>query len=112
MTAGQDGLADDAAVDAALAVPGWLVLMYSAQWCAPCGTLRSDVQAVLADRRRVRFGVVDLEACPTAGTRALMWAGQRGVPLLGVFRDGKPQAWQLGAVSRPALERWLASHLN
>jgi thioredoxin-like negative regulator of GroEL len=105
-------LADDAAVRAALGAPGPVLLIYTARWCRPCAGLADEAAAAAAWFDGLRVAAVDLDDCPASATVALLAAGVRAVPLLGLYRDGQVLGWKMGTATRAGLREWLTDQLR
>ena len=79
-----------------------------AEWCGPCkmiGPSLEEISDELADK--VTIAKVDIE-------ENLDVAGQYGVqsiPLMVLFKGGKPVAQKLGAAPKSQLKAWLESSL-
>jgi thioredoxin 1 len=98
----------DADFAAAVAVPGAVLVHFTATWCAPCTRAAVEVAGLVADlrgRKRACRPVVmtaDIDAAPHAANAA----GLTGVPCLVLYRDGARAAQVTGQWSRQYLREW------
>lgn len=77
---------------------------FYADWCGPCKIMAPFVDQLAAKvTGRALVAKLDTDASPKTAQRFDI----RGIPTVGVFRDGKPAAWQTGAVPLAALEKML-----
>ena len=79
-----------------------------APWCGPCRMIAPIVQR-LADRHAGQLKLIKLNVDQSPNI-----AGQYGamsIPLLVLFRDGREDARQVGAVSEAQLTAWLEPQL-
>ena len=96
-------------VDAALAVPGVLVLDVYTQSCVICRRLEPMVAAVaLASSGAVRAHKVDAERLPDFTVKYDI----RGVPTLLLFRDGRLIDRRSGFSTASALREWIGAKTN
>ena len=79
-----------------------------ADWCGPCKMIGPSLEEIadeLADR--VTIAKMDIvENTDVAGQ-----LGVQSIPLLVLFKDGKPVAKKLGAAPKTQLKNWLESEL-
>jgi len=79
-----------------------------ADWCGPCKMIAPALEEIadeLADK--VTIAKMDIvENTDIAGK-----LGVQSIPLLILFKDGKPVAQKLGAAPKNALKGWLESEL-
>lgn len=79
-----------------------------ADWCGPCkmiGPALEEISDELADK--VTIAKVDImESTKTASD-----FGVQSIPLMVLFKDGKPVAQKLGAAPKGQLKAWLESVL-
>ena len=79
-----------------------------ADWCGPCkmiGPALEEISDELADQ--VTIAKVDImESTKTASD-----FGVQSIPLMVLFKDGKPVAQKLGAAPKGQLKAWLESVL-
>lgn len=105
--------ASDAELVAVMQGPGCWLLVVGAGWCGPGRELMGVLAALAPDlRRRVRFGAVDCDQVPAAAVRLLRLTGERGLPLLVLWRDGQMVAARKGHNGRKPLLEWLLAALK
>ncbi len=79
-----------------------------ADWCGPCKMIAPALEEIadeLADK--VTIAKVDI----VENTDIASQLGVQSIPLLILFKDGKPVAQKLGAAPKNALKGWLESEL-
>lgn len=79
-----------------------------ADWCGPCKMIAPALEEIsdeLADK--VTIAKVDI----VENTDIPSQFGVQSIPLLILFKDGKPVAQKLGAAPKNALKGWLESEL-
>lgn len=79
-----------------------------ADWCGPCkmiGPALEEISDELADK--VTIVKMDI----MANTEVPGQVGVKSIPLLVLFKDGKPVAQKLGAAPKSGLKGWLESEL-
>ena len=79
-----------------------------AEWCGPCkmiGPSLEEISEELGDR--VTIAKMDIMANPDIPGRV----GVQSIPLMVLFKDGKPVAQKLGAAPKSQLKGWLESVL-
>jgi thioredoxin 1 len=77
---------------------------YWASWCAPCRLVAPVIAQIAAEREgALKVGKVDVDDQPELADRA----GALSIPLVVLYRDGRPAARAVGAMPKPALERAL-----
>jgi len=79
-----------------------------ADWCGPCkmiGPALEEISDELADR--VTIAKMDI----MENTNIPGQIGVQSIPLMVLFKDGKPVAQKLGAAPKNALKGWLESEL-
>ena len=79
-----------------------------ADWCGPCKMIApalEEISAELADRVSiVKMDIMENTTVPGQ-------IGVQSIPLLVLFKDGKPVAQKLGAAPKSQLKGWLESVL-
>lgn len=101
----------DTDFDAAVGVPGGVLVLFTARWCAPCDRAVADAPATAdAARRHGIAGPVqaDIDAAPMAAIAA----GITGVPCLVLYRAGTPAAHLTGHWPRQRVADWLNDALK
>ena len=79
-----------------------------AEWCGPCkmiGPALEEISEELADR--VTIAKMDI----MENTEVPGQIGVQSIPLMVLFKDGKPVAQKLGAAPKGQLKSWLESVL-
>ena len=79
-----------------------------AEWCGPCKQIAPALEQIseeLADH--VTVAKVNIEDSPMTPGRY----GVRGIPTLMLFKDGKVQATQVGAVGKAQLAAFVDSNI-
>ena len=79
-----------------------------ADWCGPCKMIAPALEEIadeLGDK--VRIAKVDI----MANTDTASNFGVQSIPLLILFKDGKPVAQKLGAAPKGQLKQWLEAEL-
>ena len=79
-----------------------------AEWCGPCkmiGPALEEISDELADQ--VTIAKMDI----TENTGVPGQIGVQSIPLMVLFKDGKPVAQKLGAAPKSQLKSWLESVL-
>jgi thioredoxin 1 len=85
-----------------------VVVDFWADWCGPCkmiGPALEEISDELADS--VTIAKVDIMENTEIATKF----GVQSIPLLIVFKDGKPVAKKLGAAPKSALKGWIEGAL-
>ncbi len=93
----------------AISGPKPVVVDFSAEWCGPCKQLAPVLEQVHADRAD-RFDLVKVDIDKSQSLAARF--GIRGVPTLIAFRNGKPLAQKVGAMSKSQLNAWIDSAIG
>ncbi len=96
---------DDAHFDAEVASAPAVLIVFSGKWCPPCRALEPTLQALAADRPRLRVVEIDVDDNQVAAQRFMV----RSVPSLFLFKQGRVASQRLGNQTRRQLEEWLAS---
>jgi len=85
-----------------------VVVDFWADWCGPCkmiGPALEEIAEELADK--VTIAKVDIMENTDIATQF----GVQSIPLLIVFKDGKPVAQKLGAAPKSQLKGWIEGSL-
>jgi thioredoxin 1 len=74
---------------------------YWAPWCGPCRMLGPVIEQIAEERSgAIKVGKVNVDEEPALATRA----GVQSIPLVVLYRNGRPAANALGAQPKRALE--------
>lgn len=79
-----------------------------ADWCGPCkmiGPALEEISEELAEQ--VTIAKMDIMANPEVPGQI----GVKSIPLMVLYKDGKPVAQKLGAAPKSALKGWIESEL-
>ena len=79
------------------------MVKFTAEWCAPCRALQPTIDAVVKERPDVTVLHVDVDAEQRLAERFAV----RTVPMMFVFRGGRPVGQMVGNASRASLEKLL-----
>ncbi|SHE63947.1 thioredoxin [Modicisalibacter ilicicola DSM 19980] len=94
----------DTALEEVLALPGAVLVVFTAAWCVPCQTLMSRLERVLErPGMQCRGYLVDTDRYPEAALKYNV----RGMPTLLLFVDGDLEASRVGAIDEVQLETFL-----
>lgn len=88
---------------------GLVLVDFWAPWCGPCkmiGPVLEELSKTMGDK--IKFTKLNTEANRAVPSRYNI----RSIPTLILFRDGEVADVKIGAVPRPALERWLERAAN
>jgi thioredoxin 1 len=81
---------------------------YWAPWCAPCRMIGPLVeQSAITYAGRLSLAKIDIDDNPQTPSQYHV----RGIPTLMIFKDGKPVATQVGAVSKAQLNAFIEANL-
>ena len=99
----------DATFDQDVLKSGTPVLVdFWAEWCGPCKAFAPVLDdAAKTYEGRVTMAKLDVDASPATAGRY----GVRGIPTVILYKDGKPHAQKVGAMSRTQLAQFLDSNL-
>ena len=79
-----------------------------AEWCGPCkmiGPALEEIADELSDKVTIaKMDIMENTAIPPQ-------VGVQSIPLMVLFKDGKPVAQKLGAAPKMQLKSWLESEL-
>jgi thioredoxin 1 len=79
-----------------------------AEWCGPCKMFAPILDEVAKEYDgRLKVAKLDIDSNPTTPGRY----GIRGIPTVILYKDGKPHAQSVGAMSKSKLTAFLDSHL-
>ena len=81
---------------------------YWAEWCGPCKMIAPVLEDVAKEYAgRLTVAKLDIDANPGITSQF----GIRGIPTLILFKDGKPHAQKVGALSKSQLAAFVDSNL-
>ena len=81
---------------------------FGATWCGPCKALGATLDGMVDGYEgKVKFCYVDIQEAPATAQKF----GVRSVPMVVVFKNGRPAGSLLGAAPRPKLEELIGSVL-
>ena len=79
-----------------------------AEWCGPCKMIAPALEEISEELAgRVTIAKVDI----TENTDIAAQMGVQSIPLMILFKDGKPVAQKLGAAPKSQLKGWLEGEL-
>jgi thioredoxin 1 len=79
-----------------------------AEWCPPCKAIAPALEELSTEfSGKVKIAKVNIEENPQIPTKY----GVRSIPTLIVFKDGEMVSQNVGALSKPDLEKWLNDNL-
>ena len=81
---------------------------YWAEWCGPCKMIAPVLEDMAKEYSgRLTVAKLDIDANPGITSQF----GIRGIPTLILFKDGKPHAQKVGALSKSQLAAFVDSNL-
>ena len=81
---------------------------YWAEWCGPCKMIAPVLEDMAKEYAgRLTVAKLDIDANPGITSQF----GIRGIPTLILFKDGKPHAQKVGALSKSQLAAFVDSNL-
>jgi thioredoxin 1 len=79
-----------------------------AEWCPPCKAIAPALEELSTEfSGKVKIAKVNIEENPQIPTKY----GVRSIPTLIVSKDGEMVSQNVGALSKPDLEKWLNDNL-
>ncbi|WP_120717753.1 thioredoxin [Tsuneonella amylolytica] len=79
-----------------------------AEWCGPCKMIGPSLEEI-ADELSDKVTIAKMDIMENTGVPGEI--GVQSIPLMVLFKDGKPVAQKLGAAPKGALKQWLESEL-
>lgn len=79
-----------------------------ADWCGPCKMIAPALEEI-AEELEGQVTIAKMDIMENTGTPAEF--GVQSIPLLILFKDGKPVAQKLGAAPKSQLKGWLEGSL-
>ena len=77
-----------------------------ADWCGPCKMIAPALEEIAEELSgRVTIAKMDIMENPSVPSKI----GVQSIPLMVLFKDGKPVAQKLGAAPKSQLKGWLES---
>jgi thioredoxin 1 len=88
--------------------PTPVLVDYWAEWCGPCKMIAPVLEDMAKEYAgRLTVAKLDIDANPGITSQF----GIRGIPTLILFKDGKPHAQKVGALSKSQLAAFVDSNL-
>ena len=79
-----------------------------AEWCGPCKMIGPSLEEI-ADELADKVTIAKMDIMENTGVPGQI--GVQSIPLMVLFKDGKPVAQKLGAGPKSQLKGWLESEL-
>ncbi|MFM5916214.1 MAG: thioredoxin [Novosphingobium sp.] len=79
-----------------------------AEWCGPCKMIGPSLEEI-SDELSDKLNIVKVDIMENTDVSAQF--GVQSIPLMVLFKDGKPVAQKLGAAPKSQLKAWLESEL-
>jgi thioredoxin 1 len=79
-----------------------------ADWCGPCKMIAPALEEI-SDELAGKVTIAKVDITENTGVASQM--GVQSIPLMVLFKDGKPVAQKLGAAPKSQLKGWLESAL-
>lgn len=79
-----------------------------ADWCGPCKMIGPALEEI-SDELGEKVTIAKMDIMANTGIPAEI--GVKSIPLMVLFKDGKPVAQKLGAAPKSALKGWLEGEL-
>lgn len=86
----------------------WLLLYFSASWCAPCKAMVPIIDQVSANFNQLKIIKIDVDEQMELAQKYEV----RGVPSLLLLSNSMTKSWLLGATSAQTVERWLTTQFD
>ena len=80
-----------------------------ADWCGPCKMIGPSLEEI-ADELSGKVTIAKMDIM--ANTEVPGQIGVKSIPLMVLFKDGRPVAQKLGAAPKSALKGWLEGELS
>ncbi len=79
-----------------------------ADWCGPCKMIGPSLEEISEELAgKVTIAKMDIMASPDTPGKM----GVQSIPLMVLFKDGKPVAQKLGAAPKSQIKQWLEAEL-
>ena len=79
-----------------------------AEWCGPCKMIAPALEEI-SEELEGQVTIAKMDIMENTGIPGEM--GVQSIPLMVLFKDGKPVAQKLGAAPKGQLKQWLESEL-
>ena len=87
---------------------GPVLVDFWAEWCGPCKMIGPSLEEI-AEELSDKVTIAKMDIMENTGVPGSI--GVQSVPLMVLFKDGKPVAQKLSAAPKGALKQWLESEL-